>query len=128
MTIPPLFAILPFDWFTGIVSLVSIAGTALVAYFVARRKDKTDSFESIIQANEKFRDEVRCDLNTCKSELERYKSLVDKLETDINQYEDQNLALKHQILEYKEKISEYEMIIIDLRGDLEKCRKKVQGK
>lgn len=135
-------AVLPtFDWFTGLVGLVSAIVSLSVSYFIAKRKSKTDSFESIIQANEKFRDEVRKDLNICKKELdaskeelESYKDTVQKLEKEIVNSQNDSIKLKFEILEYKQKIldltnkiSEYEKTIFELKEKLEKCQGDKKG-
>lgn len=105
-----------------------ITGFALVAsnsltFFAVRKKSNADAFKSLVDANEKFRNEIRGDLISAKKEAQEYKMLVNELKSKINEYESQILELKEEILNYKHDRMNYEMEIAELRNRVNNDRK-----
>lgn len=100
---------------TVIIGALSVIATNLLTFFGTRKKNNTDAFESLVEANEKFRNEIRGDLIASKKEAQMYKDLVNELKEKINEYESQIIELKTSILEYKEIRSDYEREIQRLR-------------
>lgn len=59
--------------------------TITASYFVAKYKSKNSSFNSIIKANETFREEVRKDLLQAKKDLEVAAKTIFSMRSEIDQ-------------------------------------------
>jgi len=105
---------------TVIVGCVSSVVTAIFTYLAMRKKNNTDSFKALIDANETFRNEIRKDLETVKCEKDEYKKLVESLQKKISDYEIQIAALRVEIAQYKDDILEYQKQITSLKIELGK--------
>lgn len=68
---------------TTILTALGGVGAAVGSYFIARFKSRTDSFKSIIDANESFRAEIREDLLRAKNELAASTTQMDGLQKEI---------------------------------------------
>lgn len=103
---------------TAVVGFFSSLVTGFVTFLTMRRKNQTDAFRALIDANEKFRDEVRKDLEIVKGEKEEYRRLVEELQDRIRQYEKQINALRIEIAQYKDEIIHYQSTIEELKTTL----------
>lgn len=117
-----------FDWLfsstshvEGTIAIVSALVSLSVALFIIFRKNKGDAFESIIQANEKFRNEVRNDLIICKADVERYKKLLQDLEIEDKKHREEIASLKQKLDAAEKRISEYELAISSC--DFAQCKR-----
>ena len=96
--IPPLLL-------AALIGVVGSVCTGIVTYLGTKKKNNTDAFTAIIEANEKFREEVRADLAISKAETQGYKDMVNNLNIQISEYEYKVTELTKQTLEYKDVIS-----------------------
>lgn len=71
---------------SGELTLSLIVGglTVLTSWFVSRNKSKTDSFKSLIEANESFRVEVKGDLDQSKKDLSAAREVVETLRGEVS--------------------------------------------
>ena len=82
--------------------------SSIVTFYIGRKKNNTDSFKALIEANQQFREEVRTDLRITKEELKEsleiieikdkliktLKEQVDGLEEDISILKEHNQIYK----------------------------------
>ena len=82
--------------------------SSIVTFYIGRKKNNTDSFKAIIEANQQFREEVRNDLKITKEELKNsveiieYKDkLIKTLKEQFDELEEENSILKEHNEIYK---------------------------
>jgi len=80
----------------------------LIAFVILWRRSKTSEVETLVQANERFRNEVRNDLIACKAEVEQYKKKLQDLEIQEKKHLGEIEALKSKLVEVEKRIEDYE--------------------
>jgi peptidoglycan hydrolase CwlO-like protein len=83
---------------TLIISSISAISTGVFVYFTNRKKNRRNDFEALVEANTKFREEIRDDLKQAKEELEEAYRKIQSLELALYKKDEEIAALKAQIL------------------------------
>jgi len=104
---------------TALTTTATALITAISTWWLSKPKDKNDYFKTLLEANEKFREEVREDLKSAKAEIEKYKEKIEELDASISSYCDKLLEYERLIKTYESQISENKEEISYLRNKYE---------
>jgi chromosome segregation ATPase len=117
-----------------IITAVTGGIAAISTYFVARYKSKNDSFNSIIKANESFREEIRRDLIQSRVELEAASEVmatlrneIDKLRHDLNLATAEIKTLSDSLSQTKDEREEVRLLLIKSKDEQESMRAELMG-
>lgn len=86
--------------------------TALVSYFVGRKKAKSSLIDSIMNANEQFRSEVRNDLTEARREIEDLRLAMKDKDKEIAELKTSMNDLRAEIVEKERKISDLKVDLV----------------
>lgn len=109
-----------------IVPIIVAIITGIVTYLGTRRKSNVDAFKQLIDANEKFRNEVRADLKLAKDENVKLRVTIANLETKVDAQRAEIESLSSEISKYKDLIHEYKSENIELMASLRNCESELK--
>lgn len=98
--------------------VIGISGaliTGIVTFLVNSKKVKNDDFKAIINANERFRDELRKDLQRCKETILDLEVKIEEYERQMEAYRDRIRELESTLIEKDKIIARHEATISHLR-------------
>jgi chromosome segregation ATPase len=99
------------QFLTIISSFITAVLTGVLTYFGVRKKNNNDAFKNLIDANEKFREEIRRDLIVAKQDLLQARD-------EINKSREHILGLENKIDEYQVEIDSYRKSITALKSEI----------
>lgn len=104
--------------FVTIASTISAVVGGLFTYLGVKKKSMSSGFSSILEANERFREEVREDLKKTKQESESLKIKLNNIEIKYKSSVEQISDLQKIIIEYQREISELKTIIKQYQSEI----------
>ena len=125
---------------TIISSFTTSALTAGITYLGMKKKSKSDEFTTLVEAQRKFQEDIRSDLQIAKSETAAYKLQIISFEGQIMELRKTNSALEIKIINYEtqlkdlkdtnisleSKINEYQTEISHLRTEISSLTKELK--
>lgn len=125
--------------YIAIGSAVSAVVASFFTYLGTKKKSMSSGFTSILQANERFRQEIKVDLDASRKDSDRLRHELDEIEnkykysiekiselqqTIIN-YQKEITELKTTIHRYQSEISILKSVIDDYKIEVEKLREEL---
>lgn len=92
--------------------------SALFTYMGVKKKSMSSGFSSILEANERFREEVKEDLRKSKEESVGLKSDLTEIENKYKTSIEQISDLQKIIIDYQKEISELKITIRQYQGEI----------
>jgi peptidoglycan hydrolase CwlO-like protein len=79
------------------VAIFGAFASSVSVYLSNRKKNRRNDFEALVEANTKFREEIRDDLKQAKEELEEAYRKIQSLELTLDKKDEEIAALKSKI-------------------------------
>lgn len=126
-------------FYTAVAMIISAGISSVITYLGTRRKTVTEAFASILEANERFRQEIRNDLSAAREESEHLRinlqhattqytdaiAEISQLKRIILDYQRDISNLNSKLIEYQKEIQILKSVISDYRIEIEKLRKTI---